>query len=163
MATELGNPAEQQKRASVKEGLALADIYANSTDIGAADKQVQKRLLTDAYMAQHGEFNMAMVNKTLVEAVNKQNNPDCVLKQDAYGNVSRQGFVLPVLNIEFGKTQIFDWVEANKAIDVMEKDKESMKANSSKPSGLNYNVFDGTMGAADLINKIVNTKPNGGN
>lgn len=155
-AEVFGSPVEQQKRASVKEGQELARIYLSSPDLNTADQKIHERLLVDAFMASHGEFNMVAVKKTLVEEVNKQKEPSRVLKQDLMGNISRQGFVLPLVGWDIGGKTIFDGNEANKVIGEMDSARAAKVSAEKQASTPHLNIFDGAMGNADLIRAMVN-------
>lgn len=143
------SPVEQQQQLSTAEGKDLAKVLGSD----GGEQKVRARLLNDAYDSNHGKFNIETIKKTIIEEVNKEHLPGLVLKEDAQGNVYKQGTVVPFLNMELNNVSLFDREKADEYVKHMNEQATPTKIEQANSNAIDTRRVD-IFGAVENIGKL---------
>lgn len=147
---------EQRNRLSEEKAQELVDLYRqNAKEPSKADGEVHDRLLKMRVEAQHGAYNMKLVESTLKDGVSKMHDPGIIIKDDGFGKLSRD-YKLPILGIEMSAATLYDPIEASKAIAEDDKRRQELEAAKRGDGIPKIDLFDGTMGVKSAFEKLLN-------
>lgn len=147
---------EQRDRISTEKAQELVDLYLKSSrEPAKADAAVHDRLLQMRVEAQHGAYNMHVVEDVLKSGVNKRQDPNLIIKDDGFGKITRD-YKLPIVGIEMTAATLYDPIEASKAIAADDKRRAEAEAAKKKETLPSVDLFDGTFGVKSAFEKLLN-------